>query len=198
MALTTPTTRRAVLLMPVASMPQVASAKLGVGANLGLPSQDEADGALGGKADTYGDASRANSLYRRQLEYTSDLVESKKRSLEASFKRLDAKLSPAVAKAAYPAIADALNLEAFTFKSLLSDLTKAKQEGKVCLVDVSQRGLTMPKGLDPSDCPLQLKQVAILQDINDLMLSAKTRDKSGASTYYAALAKDIDTFFRAL
>ena len=180
----------------VLGAPCIASGKQGDGARFGLPSDSEADAILGSRADTYGDASRANSLYNKQVT-TDAMLKKKLASFETSAQTLTTKLTVAVDKNQFPKITDALNAEAYTLKTLLSDITKTKQNGKVCLVDISQRGITMPAGFDPSECPLQLKQTAILQSINDLQQSAITRDSKGAVTSFANLSNDIDAFLKA-
>eukprot|EP00630_Chrysocystis_fragilis_P000197 CAMPEP_0197396490 /NCGR_PEP_ID=MMETSP1165-20131217/9658_1 /TAXON_ID=284809 /ORGANISM="Chrysocystis fragilis, Strain CCMP3189" /LENGTH=232 /DNA_ID=CAMNT_0042922323 /DNA_START=38 /DNA_END=736 /DNA_ORIENTATION=- len=174
---------------------RVASAKSGEGARFGIPDESERDAALGARADSYGDYSRENSAYRKSLRPADEAtITAKREKLVAARSRLEAKVGPALEKKQWSKIVDALNGEMFDFKTLLSDVTKARQGGKVCLVDPSQRG-GIPKGLDPDDCPLQLVQVAVLQDVNDLFrLASSTRDLPKAQTAYSNFQKDIATF----
>jgi len=175
---------------------ETSNAKSGDGARIALPSKDEADAIMGSRADSYGDSSRENSIYKQQqAKIQSDsLLSSKLSSLKTTANKLQAKLSPAVEKQQNPKILDALNADMYQFKSLLSDVTKLRQGGKVCLIDISQRGGFIPKGLDPDDCPLQLIQVAVIQDANDLTRAAQTRDNKAASKAYAAFVADFDRF----
>lgn len=170
-----------------------ANAKTGDGANFGIPSESERDAALGSRADTYGDYSRANSEYQKNRQPV-DMV-AKKKLLVAAFERIDAKVEPAIDLKRWPAVTDALNAELYGFKSLLTQITRGAQGGKLCLVDPSQRGPTMPSGFDPDDCPLQKLQIAILQDVNDLFrVASTTKDKNKASSLYRAFQKDVAGF----
>lgn len=96
------------------------------------------------------------------------------------------------------AVVDACNAELFTFKSTLSEVTKLASSGKVCFVDPSQRGLTMKKGMDPDDCPLQVIQLRVLADINAVFNFASGKHLDSAAPEYEAFIKDFDDFAAAV
>lgn len=186
--------RQAILSLPLAA-PLVAVAKTGEGARFGTPSASEADAALGSRADSYGDDSRENSVYRKNIQVDESSIQAKRQKLASAKDRLETKLESALEKKQWAKVVDSLNAEMYSFKSLLSDVTKARQDGRVCLVDPSQRGGFIPKDFDPDDCPLQLVQVAILQDVNDLFrIASSTRDTTRAVAAYTKFKTDLDRF----
>lgn len=186
--------RHAVLSLPLA-VPLVAVAKTGDGARFGTPSASEADAALGSRADSYGDNSRENSVYRKTLQVDESTIQAKRQKLASAKDRIETKLGSALEKKNWAKVVDSLNAEMYSFKTLLSDVTKARQDGRVCLVDPSQRGGFIPKDFDPNDCPLQLVQVAILQDVNELFqIASSTRDTTRALAAYTKFKTDLDRF----
>ena len=171
-----------------------AHAKQGDVANFGLPSASEADAALGGKADTYGDASRANSVYAQRAAPDDAAVTAKRDALVASAKRFDVKIRSALEKNQWSGVTSVLDTEMYAFKQGLSFVVKAQQGGKVCLIDPSQVG-AIPKGYDPSDCPLQLLQMDVLQDLNGLyQVAGKEKDIAKSTRIYDKFLVDWGAF----
>jgi len=113
--------------------------------------------------------------------------------------RLQEKLDKAFTKNNWVGVVDACNAELYTFKSTLSEVTKLASGGKVCFVDPSQRGLTMKKGMDPDDCPLQVIQLRVLGDINAVFSIASGKHQlDPAAPSYAAFLADFDAFASAV
>lgn len=172
-----------------------AIAKVGDGARIGFADPSEADAILGARADPYGENSRQNSVYQKNLQIDDEkTILQKREELREVGERLDKSVGLSLEKKQWPKVVDGLNREMFRFKGLLSDVTKARQFGKVCLVDKSQRG-GIPKGYDPEDCPLQLVQVSVLQDVNSLFqIASTTRDSKKANDVYAKFQYDLGNF----
>lgn len=195
----------------------------GAPAKFGVPDAETQEMMRGGKGDMWGDDSRQNGIYATQQKKVygtnvapgvgsganngamavkgsvdKKLLAARVDDLKGSRARLAAKVEPALAKGKWPAVVDACNSELYQFKQYLSVATKMAQGGQVCLVDASQRGINMPKGMDPSDCPLQLIQVAILQDVNDVYLYASKKDVDKSAECFAKFQVDFDAFAAAV
>ena len=185
-----------------ASLPAAANAAKGDMATFGLPDKSEADAGMGMKADSFGDESRENGLYAQAVrqkysQVDREVIQAKLTWLKASVARLEKKIAPALSKGSWAPIVDACNAELYGFRQAISEVAKQFSGGKVCLIDESQRGLTMPKGLDPDDCPLQLLQVAVLGDLNQLYTFANLKKMDLAGDSFAKFLKDFDAFILA-
>ena len=209
-------TTAAGVAVSVVGVPAAALAKEGRAANMYVNTdKNTADAALGGKADSWGDESRKNGLYASQQKalyggvipgsdsngdagelgkVDKKVLKARLDELNGSRTRLAAKVEPALSKGKWPAVVDACNSELYQFKSFLAATTKLAQGGKVCLIDATQRGMTMPRGMDPADCPLQQVQVAILQQINNVYVEASRKDCVAASASFAKFQASFDEF----
>jgi hypothetical protein len=207
------------LTVQTAAMPEAVMAKQGEGAKMFVNTDpNTADAALGGKADSWGENSRNNGIYASQQKAlyggvlpgsTGDgdagdkgkvdkkVLKARLEELTACRMRLASKVEPALAKGKWPAVVDACNAELFQFKSYLSAATKLSQGGRVCLIDATQRGITMPQGMDPDNCPLQLVQVRILQYVNDVYVEASRKDVDAAAKSFAKFNAACDEYFAA-
>jgi len=155
---------------------------------LGQPSAEAADGALGAKADTFGDDSRRNGLYavevrKRYAEVDPAAKAAKLAALTASVERLKTRVGVSAAKGSWPGVVDACNAELFTFKATLGELTKLMSGGKVCLA-----------GQNPNDCPLQLKQGVVLKRVNEVFLLASNKKLDAALEAFAEFLASFEDY----
>ena len=188
----------ALLLSPAVAAPGAAPNMLIGGSQAYVPSQsDQPDAIQGPRADTYGQDSRENGIYRKTYDARlKDDARSKAllADYEASRAKLDT-LSVMLDKGQYPKVMDLL-LSPTTSKlrNAMNSLSTIAQDGKVCLISTDATQPLPKGGFGPEDCKLQFQASLAYAGLNELYVQAKIRNPEKCQAALTCFLTEMDAW----